>query len=512
MAKNKLDQKTITRLLNDRSSRIGAVRKSHLLFFYIYFAHYITYEIAPFQLEMFDLTEDKNNKMCVLVSFRDSGKSTIITTSFVLWSILGMFQSKFVLIISQTHQKAQQHLRNIKVELETNEVLKKDLGPFEEESDQWGVNALNIKQFDAKIAIGSVDQTIRGIRHRQYRPDLIILDDVEDTASVRTQEGRDKTWNWFTGEIIPLGCAKTRIFTVGNLLHRDSFLKRLEKNILTGQTDGNYRQYPIITPDNTPAWPGKFLNLEAIEQERRKVMNRIAWHREYLLDIISDDDQIILEDWIQYYDELPEEKPLYSAIGIDPAVSQNGSADCTAMVPAHIYGSRKNLRIYILPGIVNKRLTTNELIKHATSLYSRIETGYYLDKIYVEEVGFQKLITEEIKRSNCRAEGVSVGTKNKGERLSAVSYLLESGKVYFPRNKNGETLINQIIGLGTEKHDDLVDALTLLLYKIAEKDRQQSECLPYSIPPREEELRHLNSRERKVIMDKYRDYVSPNAM
>jgi len=31
------------------------------------------------------------------------------------------------------------------------------------------------------------------MKHMQYRPDLIICDDIEDLQSVKTKEGRDKS-------------------------------------------------------------------------------------------------------------------------------------------------------------------------------------------------------------------------------------------------------------------------------------------------------------------------------
>jgi hypothetical protein len=121
---------------------------------------------------------------------------------------------------------------NIKLELTHNELLKKDLGPFEEERNSLGnATAIIIKKLNVKIMISSVEQSIRGMRHGENRPDLIILDDIEDTQSVKTREGRDKAFNWLTGEVIPAGDKRTRIIAVGNLLHEDSVLKRLQKRI-----------------------------------------------------------------------------------------------------------------------------------------------------------------------------------------------------------------------------------------------------------------------------------------
>jgi len=68
--KNNKFNSVVTKLLNNRDARIAAVRTSHYLFFHTYFAHYVTYETAPFQREIFQLTEDDKLKLCVLVAFR----------------------------------------------------------------------------------------------------------------------------------------------------------------------------------------------------------------------------------------------------------------------------------------------------------------------------------------------------------------------------------------------------------------------------------------------------------
>ncbi|MFH0873459.1 MAG: hypothetical protein V1846_01315 [Candidatus Komeilibacteria bacterium] len=451
----------VTKLLNSREVRTAAVRDSHYLFFHVYFAHYVTYETAPFQQEIFHLTEDDKLKLCVLVAFRESGKSTIVATSYPLWAILGKQQKKFVLLLSQTQIKAQQQLRNIKHELENNEILKNDLGPFQEEADQWGVTALVFKQFNAKIAIGSVEQSIRGIRHLQYRPDLIILDDIEDTASVKTQESRNRTWEWFTNEIIPAGTtSKTRIIAIGNLLHRDSLLKRLQAHI-TSQGKGVYREYPIVDKEGAPLWPGKFPTPESIEEERQRVMDRIAWHREYLLEIVSDNDQLILPSWINRYDKLPDESPRQILLSIDPAISEKERADYTAMVSACIYGARDTLRIYIMPSVMNKRMSFNDTLLKAQELADTVMNNRRAT-ILVENVGYQMVLYQTLMRNNYKTELCSVHGLDKRARLTSVTHLFETGKILFPRTQSVEPLISQLLGFGVEKHDDLVDSLTML--------------------------------------------------
>jgi phage terminase large subunit-like protein len=48
--------------------------------------------------------------------------------------------------------------------------------------------------------------------------------------------------------------------------------------------------------------------------------------------------------------------------------------------------------------------------------------------------------------------------------------LIRSGKVFFLR-QGVEQLIQQLVYFGVEKHDDLVDAFTIVLHMVIDKDR-----------------------------------------
>ena len=284
-------------MFNDRNIRTAITRQSHFMFFHFYFAHYVTYETAPFQRELFHFTEREDIKNLFVVAFRGSGKSTLLTTSYPIWAILGEQQKKFVLILCQTRSQAKQHMMNLKRELESNDLLKNDLGPFQEENDEWGASSLVFSRLNARITAASTEQSIRGLRHNQHRPDLIIGDDVEDLASTKTREGRNKTYQWLTGEVIPAGDKNTRLLIVGNLLHEDSLLMRIKEDVEKQRIDGVFREYPLIR-EGAILWPGKYPSLEDIEVEKRKAGNEFAWEREYMLRIVPDEDQAIHREWI----------------------------------------------------------------------------------------------------------------------------------------------------------------------------------------------------------------------
>jgi hypothetical protein len=311
-------------LMRDRRARIELARQSHYCFFHLYLSHYVTHPTADFQRTLFQVTQDQSVAFAVIVAFRGSGKSTLLTLSFPLWAVVGNLEKKFILILSQTQNQARQLLMNIKREIESNELLRNDFGALEQETDQWGRDSLVIPKFKARIMAASTEQSIRGSRHWQHRPDLIIVDDAEDQNSVKTREGRNKTYNWFTGEVVPAGDQNTKVIVMGNLLHEDSLLMRLKKRIGEGKLNGKFYWYPITDETGASLWPGKYPTPESIEKLKQSVPSESAWAREYELRIIADQEQVVHPSWIHYFKKIPTslDNYRYTATGIVFDISQ----------------------------------------------------------------------------------------------------------------------------------------------------------------------------------------------
>ncbi len=446
----------------DKRVRLSIVKKLHKLFFCFYFSHYIEFEMAPLHEEMFRITQDAGVRNAVIVGFRGCGKSTIFTTSFPLWAILGEQKIKFVLILSQTQQKAQALLQEIKYELETNEMIKNDLGPFQEERNQWNITSLYLTRYDAKITAASAEQSIRGIRHKQHRPQLIIADDLEDLESVKTIEGRNKVYNWLVGDVLPAGDKQTRLIIVGSLLHEDSLIKRLQKGIDGKTMNGIFREFPLLDEKGNSTWPGKFPDQKAIEEEKAKGISDSAWQREYLLKVVPQEGSPIMPDWIRFYRSFPpHEHYVGTFTAADLAISQSDRADFTAMVSACAYNCDDKPHIFILPDPVNERLDFPQQIERAKLISKTLGNS----PIIIEDVGYQKALIQILDREGLSVEGYRPESQNKRTRLSLTSDLMKNGQIFFPE-KGAEELIQQIKGLGAERHDDLADAFAMLVLHI----------------------------------------------
>ncbi|HMS23657.1 MAG TPA: hypothetical protein PKB09_02520 [Candidatus Saccharibacteria bacterium] len=451
-----------------RSVRVKLARESVYNFAHIYFPDYFEYQTAPFQQQMYAMLEDPSIRHLGIVSFRGSGKSSIVTTFFLMWAILGKQEKKYALIASQTQVQARKHLANAKQEFDSNELLRNDFGPLKETSDEWGSMSLVLPKYGARISAVSSEQSIRGTRHGSHRPDLVIADDVEDLQSVKTSEGREKTFDWYTSEILPVGDQSTKFVLIGNLLHTDSLMMRMKAFSERQPERFVFKEYPLINDAGVCIWPGKYPTPEAVEREKKEAPSERAYYREYLLKILPDNMQIVKPENITYYEAIPPQLVGGSyriAICVDLAISKKTSADYTAIVVMEKHGYGKDAKIYVYPYPINKRNLYSETVKDIVSLKSRHTSA----DIYIEDVGMQRAIIEMLSQENMRAEAIPLNGRDKEERLQVASFWILNGTVQFPQ-EGCKKLLQQVIGFGVER-DDLLDALTLgIIYMMEQKN------------------------------------------
>ena len=460
----------LRQVIDNPVARRELTRSSLYWFQHIYFGHYVTHKTAAFQREMIALAEDDSIRTVAITAFRGSAKSTIMNLAYPLWAIIGKPGKKFVIIVGQTQQQARQLMKNIKTEIEGNTLLCDDMGPFREDDGEWRNNAIFLANYDAKIMAVSVDQSVRGLRHGPFRPDLIICDDIEDLDSAKTRDGREKTYQFVKGDLMPAGDQRTKIIFIGNLLHEDCLLRRLEQEIKEGTLDGAYREYPLIDEKGVCLWPGKYPDDAAIEAERKRIGSEAAWQREYMLKILAGHDVVIKSESIQYYDtcdmpSISDRRFLFGAIGIDLAISEETRAHFTAMISAKVYVIDRQIKVFILPNPINARLSTLHIMNTAELLVQQLNSGTYKKtRVYIEQVAFQKVFVDLLRNHGYKSYGIPVHG-DKFSRLSVVSQFVESGQVVFPK-KGAEELILQLTGFGKEKYDDLADAFSMLLSQV----------------------------------------------
>jgi hypothetical protein len=167
----------------------------------------------------------------------------------------------FIILIADSSRQATLNISAIKHELETNRRIKQDYGEItgkviedfalKGEGAEW--QKLNIVLSNGvRILARSRGQKVRGLRHLQHRPKLVVVDDPEDGEWIRTKENRDKTDRWLHSEVMPgLDARKGRLVVIGNLLHMDALLSRLKSPGIGFEC----LEFPLIDAEGRCTWP-----------------------------------------------------------------------------------------------------------------------------------------------------------------------------------------------------------------------------------------------------------------
>ena len=279
--KTNLTPEYIQKIWDNKRVRQRLAFESPLWFSLLYLRHHFSQTLAEFHMEMFYLIEHPQYELIVIMAFRESGKSTIMNMANVLWSILGKPKKKFALIFSKTQDQAKNHFTNIKHELENNDLLREDFGPFTENPKEWNKLSLELEYHGSKIMSVTREQGIRGVKHNQYRPDLIICDDMEDFSSSVNATESDTLYRHFKSEIVSVGSANTRTIVLGNLISKNSLMMQLKKEIKVGDDRSVFRAYPLLDDNGRNLWKARFPDKQSLKKLSDK--SGIMWGKEYLL-------------------------------------------------------------------------------------------------------------------------------------------------------------------------------------------------------------------------------------
>ena len=451
--------------IQDLISLKKVVHVSLMAFVSICLAHYVKKMMAKYHHSMAEMLEsdEKKDERLLIVGYPGSAKSVFISLAFPLWRAL-TGRSKFIIIIGDTERQVSLMIRNIRHEIETNQIIRK-LFPNAKLNGEWTSSRLEVG--GCMIMGASRGQNIRGMRFGEYRPDTIIIDDPEALQHVKTKMKRDDTEAWFNNEIAPRlqEDEKTKIVITGNLVHNDSFIARILKD-----KTFNSLKIPIKRKDGSPTWEGMYPNEEALKEKEIKVRSKSTWLREYLLTPMPEDAQVV--KILHYYTELPT-KFLNIAIGIDLAISKKTTADYTGIVVA---AEDDKGKIYFLKA-KRGRFNFNEAMEEAFNIYTGFRETYpnVSIKIGFESVAYQKAAIEEFERRYRITPQQVLPLTDKRAKLDSVSWQFENGLALLPEEISGdmEVLENEILYFGVEEHDDLMDAGIIAVKMLINKQRAQ---------------------------------------
>ncbi len=454
----------------DDTPDIQTKRKNRALsdpfyFFRTYLPHYFNKKFAPFHYELISLLERRPTlgdsavvKPVAVASPREFAKTTITAFGYVLHQIV-FKQRKFIIIISDTGDLASDLTGYIYLELCFNERLKHDFGKLVR--DNWAVEDFTTLN-DIRLLARGRGQRIRGMKHKQHRPDLIVMDDLENDSSARNSNRCKTLLRWIKSTAYNAIDVNGNLFIIGTLLSRNSALHTVCFSKDEPWPNWERRVYRAITHSGESLWPDKF-PLEVLE-EQKTMMGTVAFNQEKM-NYPEEEDSYFLSEWFKYYtvedlvDKDGNPKPLIKVAWFDPSIETGATHDYKSIVSVGY--SIEEAKYYVLDAYI-KRSTLENTIQAALTLHRLL--GYLV--FGVESNLFQRLLLKEFEDA-AREAGVTIPIRGevnylaKETRIAGLSPLVERGQILFrAKHSDQELLMEQLLYFPSKSfHDDGPDAL-----------------------------------------------------
>ena len=453
-----------------------------------------------FHYKIADAIVDDSNKQINIIAPRGHAKSSIVGGVYPLFHIMNHSGAKLIVLVSRTQDHAIKLLGTIKDTLEYSNTFRQIYGYWgQHNARQWAKSEIELKDGTVIICKGT-GQQLRGIKVGSQRPTLIIVDDPEDENNTKTAEAMEANLRWLLQSAVPsLDPKKGKIIVIGTPQHQRCMVEILKE--MKGWKNMHF------SPDlkkNVALWEEwqPIKKLQQKKEELESIGRSSVFYREYMCQIIGDEDQLFKLEYIQYHDyelEIDDANrhflvnkdkkiPVNVFMGVDPASSVRKTADYSVIMPVAV--DEQNNR-YILQYYRN-RATPMQLAESIIEYFKLFKPV----KVRVESVGYQEMLREYL-RQRCDEERIFIsGLEIKESPRTSKSSRLETMQPYFAQKKvymkeNMEELKDELLLYPRGKHDDLLDGLFYATKK----------CFPPA--HKESEIKN-----KKVVEDPYLDDIS----
>ena len=413
-------------------------------------------EVPEFHKEMYGFLPKQ--KRILIAAPRGFAKSTVSSVIYPLWLAISQISHRNIAIISASEGLAVELLRKIKHELEMNEQILKYFGDLR--TDKWSETHIIVKTPDGRniniVAKGA------GAQIRGFRPDCMILDDIETDEGVESEEQRAKLKTWLFksalntllphGQLVIVGTILSPLSLLSDLLEEDNgWFKRKYMAYKGGSVKEGDELWPSL-------WPHKAL------VQRRSEIGTFAFASEFMNSPLEAGEMPIKESQIKIWKDLPENLSYW--IALDPAYSEQSTSDYKVAV---LVGVDNDNNRYLVDYIRthSTMLEYMEKVLKLWQMYSGDVIGIGVPCVGTEREFFRSITEhfhrkgffpplEELKNTFKDATGAS-HRKKINRIISALQPLFENGKYYI--GEGHQEAREELLSVGSSKHDDVVDAM-----------------------------------------------------
>lgn len=440
------------------------------LFALYYFSNYFSYALADFHYDFFqdchDLVDNKIREVA-WIAFRESGKSSI-TKLFIVWMI-ATERRKYINVDSLDKENSERILFDVAFEMVNNKRLQADFGIlFSKEKSVNEIKQNRINNFvcenGVRVEAHSTQESVRGRIHLNQRPDVLILDDIENNKTKDSEAYTKQVADHISEAMAGLSPDGFMLY-LGNYLSEYGNIQRI---IDRAKIDPGIRVRNIpVMIDNKPTWEAKYALTDeeakatgkvSIEDKQRQ-LGSLVFSYEMMNKPIDEMSAEFKREYAMFsIDREVLERQTKCYITIDSAVSEKESADFTGVTINRVTLDNKwYINTYRL------KINSKELIDHLFYLHKT----YNPSVIGLEETTFtmaiQPFIQEEMRKRQVFFSITPIKHRGQQKELRIRGLIPRwENKSIFLVGDNLE-LLDEMRTFPNSLHDDVLDSLSMQL-------------------------------------------------
>lgn len=404
-------------------------------------------------------------RLCAFEVFRDGAKTTLLRTFTLKRIAYAISRTIMYISVSQAHSMIS--LRWLKRQIEWNTRLQ----PFgllkgDKWSDEWMEVRHGVEDVPITILAAGVTGQIRGFNIDDFRPDLIVVDDVLSDENTATPEQRKKLEELLFGALLNSLAPVTEAPLAKAVFINTPFHKQDAIEKCAGDPEWVFRRYGILTTDGKSAWEARYPTeqvLAAKTAATRKGRYRL-WMREKECRIVSGEEKCINIERLQYWDVYPED--VIKVITIDPASSDSKKADQNIVMCV----AQRGIDIFVLAYYASKGTMPDEC---ANQFFQLAITFAPIMRAGVESISYQRTLKWYI-GEQMRARRIFIpireiqDKRSKANRITQmIPGLVALGHLHV--HPSMQDLIDQMDDydpMVKDQPDDLLDALAMAILEL----------------------------------------------
>lgn len=381
----------------DEAAELGAVDGT--FFGQYFFPKTARQSPAPFHDQIWEVLDDPLARDISIQVFRGGAKTSLLRMFTARRIAYGL--SNTILYIGKSEGHAVRSVEWLKRHIEFNPIFQH---AFQiEKGMPWSGTEIDVhhKAFKYRIRVLGMGITgsVRGINVDDYRPDLIILDDVIDEENAHTVESRNKINELIFGAIRESLAPKTENPNAKIVMLQTPIDKDDASEMTQGDPDWHSIKISVFNDAGESAWPARWTTEDLLKEKaaaaRRNMLS--IWLREKEVTVSSDENRYFRWENVYMWEILPQGK-LVTAIGIDPSPPKDEEPekrkrkdpDPEVLSVVGLWGAKR----YVLEYVV---LTDPDPEKTWTE-FRRLARKWKVRGAGVETVGYQKTLKWYLER------------------------------------------------------------------------------------------------------------------